>query len=104
MEVFQGARQPALAPALGSRPDGSNLGHRGALQQLHLGVGRQQIKPLRLPARRQMQVNIVAHHAGGHHRIVLVLHAHLLKGLVSLGVDHRPLFNPANLVLLRSSP
>ena len=42
-------------------------------QQLHLGVGRQQIETLRLPARRQMQVDIVAQDAGGDDRVLLVL-------------------------------
>ena len=91
--------QAGFAPGRDSGRRG-RLGDRGAGQQLHFGVGRQQIKALRLPAGEQMQVDVVADDAGGHDRVLLVLSAELGEGVVGLGVDDRAFFNPANLVLL----
>ena len=79
---------------------GRNLGNRGSRQKLNLSVRRQKIEPFRLAAGRQMQVDVVAHHAGGHHRVRLVLNAKLIKSIEGLGVDYRPLLNPSDLVLL----
>jgi hypothetical protein len=67
---------------------------------LHLGVGRQQIEALRVAPRRQVQVDVVAHNAAGDDRIVPVLNAELLEGLKGFFVDHGPLLDPADLVLL----
>jgi len=47
-----------------------------------------------------MQINVVAQRSGGHHRVVLVLDAKLLKGLERLAVDDRTLFNPADFLFL----
>ena len=69
---------------------------------MHLRIARQQIKTVRIPARRQVQVNVVAQGSGGHHLVVLVLDAKLFKGLEGFAVDNRPLFNPADLLLLGS--
>jgi hypothetical protein len=75
------------------------LRNRGARQQLHLRIACQQIQMFRLASRQQVQIEIVAQHGGGCHRVFRVLAVQLREPVKRSGVDHRPLFNPADLVL-----
>src|SRR5487761_1983345 len=47
-----------------------------------------------------MEVNVVAQHGGGDHRIVLVELGQFSEGIVRVAVDDRVFFDPANLVFL----
>ncbi len=77
-----------------------DFGNRGAGQKLNLGVGGQQIKMLRLPAGQDVEIKIVAQGCGGDYGVFLVLAGKLDKSVIVYIVDDRPLFNPADLVLL----
>jgi len=51
-----------------------------------------------------VQINVVAQSAGCNHGIVLVLVRQLHKGVISLGVNHCAIGNPAHFVLGRLHP
>ena len=55
---------------------------------------------LRLPARQEMEIKIVAQGSGGYYRVLLMKGGKLDKRVMDFPVDDGALFNPSDLVLL----
>jgi hypothetical protein len=77
---------------------GSGFRHGRANQELNLVVFGKQVEAIGVPTGTDVQVDVVAEAACGHHRILLVLLGELGESVVVLGVDDGALFDPANFV------
>ena len=67
---------------------------------MNLAVFRKQIEPVGIAARADVKIDIVTQASGRNHGVLFVLGGQLRKGVVGLGIDDRPLLDPAHLVLL----